>query len=121
MRRNKWKKMTLLQRRIKVAELCGWNHIAWDGNDWVGKHTDKPQYDSDHPLSIPDYLNDLNAMYDIENIFFKAGKSLVDTYEENLLICVADLNRDQWVDEIHHWHATAAQRAEAFVLTMEKE
>ena len=128
--------MTLLQRRIKVAELCGWRVVPIpveikDGLFWFvapnGLH-DPAAWPSISECwamwrvsAVPDYLNDLNAMYDIEDIIFKAGKSMIDAYEENLLICVSDLTRDQWVDEIHHWHATAAQRAEAFVLTMEKE
>ena len=119
MTQNKWKKMTPLDKQLKVLELAGekWEIKPYDGiSRWKRNGVSVMGY-----IVPPDVLKDLNVMYDIEKIIFKAGKSLIDAYEENLLICVADLNRDQWVDEIHHWHATAAQRAEAFVLTMEKE
>lgn len=138
MTRIKWKLMTPTQRQIKVAELCGWKVVPIPveiraGLFWLvapnGLHS-QAAYPSISECwdimwkvgEVPDYLNDLNAMYEVEDsVIFKAGKSLIDAYEENLLITVSDLTREQWVDEIHHWHATAAQRAEAFVLTMDKE
>lgn len=120
MTRNKWKKMNPLDKQLKVLELAGedWEITPYDGiSRWKRNGVSVMGH-----IVPPDVLNDLNVMHAIEDsVIFKAGKSLIDAYEENLLITVSDLTRKQWVDEIHHWHANAAQRAEAFVLTMDKE
>ena len=105
--------MTDEQMRIAIAEACGWaeivhhklhagnegllgTHIAADGvrdRDWV-----------------PDYLNDLNAMHEAEKVLLKDGheSDLWLEYLSNLVICApAGLSS----------HATARQRAEAFLKT----
>lgn len=113
--------MTPTQRQIKIAELCGKKSPKVNGNGQVVYFIPTKDF-GDVVELCPDYLDNLNAMHEVEDsVIFKAGKSLIDAYEENLLITVSDLTREQWVDEIHHWHATAAQRAEALVLTLEPE
>ena len=95
--------MTLEQQRIAIAEACGWTRIGWNGvyQDWLG---DRPNEDRD-TYPIPDYLNDLNAMHEAEKV----------------------LNNEQWVAygrELNRLgvfpmvHATASQRAEAFLRTL---
>lgn len=54
--------------------------------------------------SIPDYLNDLNAMHDAEKLIVG---------NESSIIYFSHLNRIALP-----WYATAAQRAEAFLKTM---
>jgi hypothetical protein len=56
---------------------------------------------------IPDYLNDLNAMHEAENILSSEKwqrRDYIDYLSED----------DQWL----HVHSTAAQRAEAFLRTL---
>lgn len=103
--------------RIKVAELCGFrdihpidNALCDDAQIWtlVGlPHNDSPGGPwvfGDNP--VPDYPNDLNAMHEAEDML-NAGQ--INHYESNLmrLGCARLLV------------ATARQRCEAFVLTME--
>ena len=99
--------MTPEQQRIAIAEACGWT-IKHKGL-WVEA---LQKY-----ACIPDYLNDLNAMHEVEKVLTDeqwpkyreelrtvvlGGIRLVSQY------CKADL------------HATASQRAEAFLCTIGK-
>ena len=98
MTRKEWAKLSPDEQRIKVAELCGTDkqHIEFDPM----RHARK---------GIPDYLNDLNAMHEAEGLLDEMqnrryNQLLKGPYEAS-----------------YPFHATAAQRAEAFVLTMEGE
>ena len=63
--------------------------------------------------SIPDYLNDLNAMHSAEK---SLGEIERERYTDN--ICgITPCNYDGWFSCAH---ATAAQRAEAFLKTIGK-
>ena len=114
--------MTQEQKRIKIAEKAGWRfhplteHLYSEQEKaeaimcWVRPGNDPWQMDR-----VPDYFNDLNAMHDAE-------KSLLNGFEDEpessepwsdyltnlILACPAHLS----------YHATAAQRAEAFGLTL---
>jgi hypothetical protein len=106
--------MTMGQRRLKVAKLAGWET---DGKYWWNLELDKTRPDNDDGIrtGVPDYLNDLNAMHEAEQVFHnnpvRSGIIPKYMYETHLLT----LTRGEPV------YATAAQRAEAFVLTMDKE
>ena len=96
--------MTPEQQRIAIAEACGWVHHHTHPSEPERRQL-RWRFISD----LPDYLNDLNAMYEAEKA----------------------LTPDQWVG---YWsfleplachpnhtsiiHATAAQRAEAFLRTL---
>ena len=104
--------MTPEQQRIAIAKACGWTdceHIESLGL-CKGRHKDvRDQYDSGHS-ELPDYLNDLNAMHEAEKIFNHAKYC---RYISGLVsLTVADNNSI--------FMATAAQRAEAFLRTIEK-
>jgi hypothetical protein len=58
-------------------------------------------------IATPDYLNDLNAMAAAESIIIKAGAQTIRLYEDALQKFVANIV-----------FATAAQRAEAFLRTL---
>ena len=105
MNREKWKNLTDDQKRIKIAELCGWKVIMPLSIEEsccvispVGEQRD----------FIPDYLNDLNAMHDAEVLLKQEDWG---TYRQYL----------DWWTHSKGWNANAAQRAEAFILTMETE
>lgn len=99
------------KQRITIAEACGWINIGpigWmdkDGNDWN---------------ILPDYLTDLNAMHEAE-------KLLEDIDQEGEYLCQLETivtGRKCWkISEANIaalWMATAAQRAEAFLKTLDK-
>lgn len=124
------KAMTDEQLRIKVAELCGWKYFNWahvptKGPSLVGL----PQHDSpgsngvfgDQP--VPDYPHDLNAMHEAWNRMTEEQKI---KFSGQLELLVRKIWRDQ-EDKSVDWfwymiiNATARQRAETFVLTMDEE
>jgi hypothetical protein len=88
--------MTPDQQRITIATACGYKSYSWrlTSDGWLFADI------------VPDYLNDLNAMHEAEktlnydqldNYYFEMAKRMVRPY-----------------------HATAAQRAEAFLRTIGK-
>lgn len=119
--------MTPEQQRIAIAEACGWklksNGLSpmwsWQNESlihrikWVAHKVMASQG------VLPDYLNDLNAMHEAEKVLTP------DTRPEYLcqLFDAATRGRSGLypVDEnyLSH-HATASQRAEAFLRTIGK-
>jgi hypothetical protein len=87
--------MTPEAQRIAIAEECGWKTGYRDPEAW-------------HPL--PDYLNDLNAMHEAEKML--VSLQWVSYSRRLQTLC----------DESVTWpiHATASQRAEAFLRTIGK-
>ena len=81
------------QQRIAIAEACGWKTGYRDPEAW-------------HPL--PDFLNDLNAMHEVENeVLTTAQMTTMSQYLHRRLGVL--------------WgFATASQRAEAFLRTIGK-
>mgnify|MGYP000895397431 CR=1 FL=1 len=102
--------MTPEAQRIAIAEACGWTNVAprivknvkhqgdditvgiWSDNGW-----------------IPDYLNDLNAMHEAEKVLNEKQDHIMN-----------DTLWDMCEGRKYLWHATAAQRAEAFLRTIGK-
>lgn len=106
--------------RIKVAELCGWNNPRFINGklvmDFHYKHLgvqDCSTFDY-----VPDYPNDLNAMHEAEKAknLGIMGAPLFNKFELELAeICFQEGKRRSII------HATARQRAEAFVKTLAKK
>jgi len=96
--------MTDEQINIAIAEACGWKYVnnethAPDGSFWWSKEPE-----------IPDYCNDLNAMHEAEKVFDTA---LYCRYINELCDLTIKGNNSMYM-------ATARQRAEAFLKTIEK-
>jgi hypothetical protein len=84
--------MTPEQQRIAIAKACGEGHH--------------------HIRNFPDYLNDLNAMHQAEKVLRKVMKP-----SDNDTI-IGDRMHD-YAEHINYaFDATAAQRAEAFLKTL---
>jgi hypothetical protein len=100
-------------QRIAIAEACGWTdceHIKRLGL-CKGKHKEvRVQYDSGHS-ALPDYLNDLNAMHEAEKIL-----NHVKAAEYARMLTFIAWQSEQPV--FAPMTATAAQRAEAFLRTL---
>lgn len=115
--------MTPEQQNIAIAEACGWRHAmarhpkslnivtVWSDGKSPWCHIRKP----------PDYLGDLNAMHEAEKV-------LTDKEKESYIMDIACVIRHQQgisnYESIPQCHfstfATAAQRAEAFLKTINK-
>ena len=101
--------MTNEQINIAIAEACGWKEVE----PWLNGDRCFELAGSTYGYrleDIPDYCNDLNAMHEAEKIF------------DNALYC-------RYIDELCTqaikgkncmYLATAAQRAEAFLKTINK-
>ena len=95
--------MPLAAQRIAIAEACGHGDYSTQMNGW---HDNQIH-------GLPDYLNDLNAMRDAEMVL---EPDQITDYLEWLGMCSGDDAHQVWA----YVHATAAQRAEAFLLTIGK-
>ena len=107
--------MTNEQKRIKIAEACGWNLVSDNETQlysWSNpsiKHRIKWMMNKDMASQsvIPDYFGDLNAIHEAENVLNDTQHS---NYRGELLkVCLS------LADALC---ATAAQRAEAFGLAL---
>lgn len=117
----KLENMSYDQLRIKVAELAGWERgpaediklgsygiIAAKGMCW--HHKDEEDNWQDSP---PDFPDDLNAMHEAEKNLTEAQANKFDTILWNM--CGGASGKSGAI------HATAQQRAEAFVMTFKDE
>ncbi len=118
--------MTPEQQRIAIAEACGWTDIRrpCDSNyhdlptdtlrilysrvcgippGWVHSQNSRP---------LPDYLNDLNAMHEAEKLL-KSEQHF--TFQVELARVI---NTTTYPLNFALLHATATQRAEAFLRTL---
>ena len=105
--------LTPKQKRIAIAEACGWKQIRHE-DGWWNHRPDGHRYPTNEraPNGMPDYLNDLNAMHEAEKTlddeqFQKWTDYLFDIQSHDREI---DGRRWQWLC------STAAQRADAFLL-----
>jgi len=111
---------------IRVAELGGWERgpkedikiaglgiLAAKGMCWHKKEEEDNWQDNP-----PDFPNDLNAMHKVEEKYLRTAVMRA-RYQENLCE-VLRKEYPKWTCTTY-WFATARQRAEAFVLTMEEK
>lgn len=99
------------EQRIAIAHACGWTDIRWTGNRYVGS---TKEYGS--PQELPDFCDDLNAMHEAEKALDENQQLVYGSrlYEITGAYNQETQRREGW-KEIH---STAAQRAEAFLKTM---
>jgi hypothetical protein len=97
--------MTPEKQRIAIAEACGWT--TEHKGLWVES---LKTY-----AALPDYLNDLNAMHEAEKTLTEKGVNTWWAYVD--LINRRNLTPFGQSTAVH---ATAAQRAEAFLRTIGK-
>ena len=104
--------MTPEQQQIAIAEACGWN-LGYTGKlFWVTDvHGIRSGWSNLRECSVdalPDYLNDLNAMHEAEK------SCIVGQHDMEYREALESLCGQYSVI----YHATAAQRAEAFLKTL---
>ena len=120
--------MKELEQRLAIAEACGWvNCISPHADEYhfltdlelglamgapVGRNCQL--YSDGLHYAIPNYLNDLNAMHQAEKML---DARQLNNYE-NELTRLCNLTVATSMTSAFRWHATAAQRAEAFLHTL---
>jgi len=107
--------MTPESQRVAIAQACGHKnvrkaHFCNDhgaGDDYLSDHSDE--------WPIPDYLNDLNAMHEAEKVLIGEQRThyALLLHDQTEPARLTYLMRDFMV-----LHATARQRAEAFLFTL---
>lgn len=111
--------MNAEQQRIAIAEACGFVRT----DEWViGWKRPNPEWpDGYYPCALPDYLNDLNAMHEAEGALSEVKRGY---YNAELSKLATGRNLSAAVKEpefiYNLLHATAAQRAEAFLRALGK-
>lgn len=97
------------KQRIAIAEACGvvWRQAEDGWWDRVGPHPWSCGLSWEAVLrNTPDYLSDLNAMHKAEKEFYGSDEDWEEYFSILSAICRGDSEAA---------HATAAQRAEAFL------
>ncbi len=110
------------QQRIAIAQACGWKGIS--PSYLIGYAPWRPEPYSDRvnacpvdeleciPLDpLPDYLNDLNAMHEAEKLLTQEQARTYAGY-------LGETPQTGTWEGCSMWHFTAAQRAEAFLRTL---
>lgn len=113
--------MTQEQKRILIAEACGWKRHYNTDTQW--------RYDGDGPDDwivvdeLPDYFNDLNAMHEARSTL--ASDKLRQYGLELNQLCVAKMRADGCITQADFdnqpcwiFHTDAAMQAEAFGRTL---
>lgn len=114
-------------QRIAIAEACGWiiNHeppyagMAWEPNTPTHGRTVHTTFFR----SLPNYTEDLNAMHEAEKVLTEEKRELFARYLYKMpaFDVLKDTYEDIQFDAVFKLvHATAAQRAEAFLKTVGK-
>jgi hypothetical protein len=104
-------------QRIAIAEACGWIDIKPSGRlDGQILAYPPKNFIVGNREELPNYLNDLNAMHEAEKVLTSEQRfSYVEELEKILGLT------DEVICSVISWitaHATAAQRAEAFLRTL---
>ena len=99
-------------QRIAIAEACGFINVRMWSESCIASMGINAKGKYWGSLGVPDYLNDLNAMHEAEKALNVSDEQI--THWQNTLELVCD--RDNTITLM----ATAAQRAEAFLKTIDK-
>jgi len=121
--------MTKEQQRFAIAEACGWKNADHPDVMQFKQGWTMPERWCMDPKGVlrlnhdrPDYLNDLNAMHEAEKVLWDTGKAMEFTNQLVGIVCSARGFRwDKGTPDDRLMclsHATAAQRAEAFLRTL---
>lgn len=102
--------MNSAQQRIVIAEACGWNKQTDETGFTVSMIHSNGKVVT-HANDLPDYLNDLNAMHEAEKVCQKIMHDRQDDYA--YFDCLIRIVKHNFPVS-----ATAAQRAEAFLRTL---
>jgi len=112
--------MTDIEMVIKIAEHSGLVRTQ-DGMTWLSpsgsrysrfKVVDGDSIAIPDESILPDYLSDLNAMHEAEKFLTSEQQ---DKYGMNLTDIMSDNARSPNTIDYCDWHATARQKAEAFI------
>ena len=117
---------------IAIAEVCGWDTDPVEAHPWISRGQwvirpgDVKRELYSKIMSLPKYCSDLNAMADVVQTLDEYQRA---SFECRLVEIVTDgvfdmkkhpVSEMHYVDALSAMHATAKQRAEAFLRTLGK-
>lgn len=100
-------------QRVAIATACGWEDIFP-----IPFLSGIPRFDGQIGVDaepLPNYPSDLNAMHEVEKVLNQVQRVQFYNYLGDVLRTASPVND---VAEFDRIHATAAQRAEAFLRTL---
>jgi hypothetical protein len=112
--------MTDTEINIAIAESLGWDFDPFEAHEWGsrGRWCKSPEGEMRFRHDCPDHCNDLNAMADAEKTLTFSQCNRYSKFLTGILDANAETTKSE--AENFYWHATARQRAESFLLTLEK-
>jgi|688.fasta_scaffold538325_2 hypothetical protein len=115
------------QQRIKIAEACGWTAEQDSNGYWRAVHKSTGNAvelwlseQNVWSVGIPDYLNDLNAMHEAEKMLTEDQLSDYGAFLKGKDNETVSLYTPEHREIAKVAMASAAQRAEAFLRTINK-
>jgi len=111
--------MTEIEQKIAIAKACGWTTLSMP-EECPPAWTHPVHRDVINDYYLPDYLNDLNAMHEAEAAKIALDGLYQAQFCHHLFRVLNSDNRnpDGGISEFDKINATAAQRAEAFLKTL---
>jgi hypothetical protein len=109
--------MTPQQQRIAIAKVFGWknfNSASDEGAMQYGQPPNAPQFIGE----LPDYLGDLNACHEMEKVLTYEQAELFEDALCDIAKSANDVLKNSLQSKSFIFHATARQRAEAFLRTL---
>ena len=107
--------MTAAEKRIWIAERCGWTDIHTDMNGLIGNCPD-----GGRNFPIPDYLNSLDACH--EFVFMLWGETIFKYIDQLQMIVLKNERPNPTApnESVFHLciHASPIHRCDAFVVVM---
>ena len=118
--------MNTQKQQISVAKVCGWtdfrtvpDELQPDIERLEGQNNSI--FYSMGFFEVPDYISDLNAMHEAEKVLTEAQRKSYAANLYKVVFQVGQYKSETFVDIRFSFilsHATAAQRAEAFLRTL---
>lgn len=117
--------MNAVKQRIAIAEACGFTRCHYGVEGGIGCWDSGPEYwqglKGKRFQALPDYLSDLNAMHEAEKVLAEDHFKRTDyTWELQKIVLGDNAQEVRGAATFQIIHATAAQRAEAFLRTIGK-
>lgn len=124
-------KLSPKEKRVKIAEECGWRITQISVNEPNDDVTITPPGEEVNPWrnvnqELPDYLNSLDDMHEAEKAinpcdwssYTMSLRRIIQRDCEKPECYVPGTERYQLIADFWVYHATAEQRAEAFLITI---
>jgi len=110
--------MKYTEQRIAIAEACGWNHRD-EATKVFTRSWLRPDKGDQNLYFLPDYLTDLNAMHEAEKVLTYNQKNEFEGILCSVIRTERGINPHTCAARASFTtYATAAQRAEAFLKTL---